>query len=458
MSNNTIQPVYSDKTIDIAALLNDGYIIVCDTNVYLGLYRFSPDYANFALECLNAVKDFIRLPYTVKIEYERHYQSMFRKRQDAVENAATDLIDLAKLQKNKLLGSFSTLVMKQFPDVEEIQQEIEDKYEEIAKLLSDYFEDRSVLGLLQGSWDRDIVKELMDEICDKGQIMADFTRDEIYRICDEGEKRYKNCMPPGFKDSSRKDGIRKYSDLILWKEVIKYAHDEQKNVIFVTDDVKVDWWKAGNGTYEFLPELVNEFQRKSRLRESENNGIAGDALQIVPFVSTDFYEAVSGSLHVVKSDAVDQALQITEESYIEAIADKAIDAAYAELQYSGTDYIDASILTDIGSEGIEEWEIESYDFLKYEMLGRADDIIEYDLTYEVELRGYSHDYWGRDDDTREIVVSPPFAHSVKGLLVVRVARTVDIFMDFEYSDEFDSVEIVDADFEETYFRSWYDGE
>ena len=179
---------------------------------------------------------------------------------------------------------------------------------------------------------------------------------------------------------------------------------------------------------------------------------------IVPFVSTDFYEAVSGSLHVVKSDAVDQALQITEESYIEAIADKAIDAAYAELQYSGTDYIDASILTDIGSEGMEEWEIESYDFLKYEMLGRADDIIEYDLTYEVELSGYSHDYWGRDDDTREIVVSPPFAHSVKGLLVVRVTRTVDIFMDFEYSDEFDSVEIVDADFEETYFRSWYDGE
>lgn len=42
----------SDPLVKINELIEQDYLIVVDTNVLLGLYRLSPDYADFALKCL----------------------------------------------------------------------------------------------------------------------------------------------------------------------------------------------------------------------------------------------------------------------------------------------------------------------------------------------------------------------------------------------------------------------
>ena len=193
------------------------------------------------------------------------------------------------------------------------------------------------------------------------QVMQDFTRDEVYVICEEGENRYKKEIPPGYKDGKKKDGIRKYSDLILWKEVIRYAKEQKKNIIFVTDDVKPDWWNIENDKYEFLPQLIKEFERDTKIRASANGGEAGAPMKIVPFISADFYEAVSSSLDVPKSDIVDQALKITDKDYVDAIQFNVFDSLSNTLRYSGFDYVDESILTYTGSEGIDEWEVDEYE-------------------------------------------------------------------------------------------------
>ncbi|MFC0274997.1 PIN-like domain-containing protein [Metabacillus herbersteinensis] len=153
---------------------------------------------------------------------------------------------------------------RHFPEADEFQDKIDEKYDELKTMLTDYFEERSVLTLIQDSWTSDVVKELVQELLDNNQIMTDFTRDEIYGICEDGENRYKKNIPPGHKDGKKKDGIRKYSDLILWKEVIRFAKEEQKNIIFVTDDVKTDWWNIEDDQYEFLPQLVQEFEEIQR--------------------------------------------------------------------------------------------------------------------------------------------------------------------------------------------------
>lgn len=38
-------------------LENDNYIIILDTNVLLNIYRYSPEFSEFALECLNKVNN-----------------------------------------------------------------------------------------------------------------------------------------------------------------------------------------------------------------------------------------------------------------------------------------------------------------------------------------------------------------------------------------------------------------
>lgn len=48
---------------------------------------------------------------------------------------------------------------------------------------------------------------------------------------------------------------------MLWKQIIGLAKDEQKNIVFVTDDKKEDWWEIVNGkTIGPRPELVKEFK------------------------------------------------------------------------------------------------------------------------------------------------------------------------------------------------------
>lgn len=69
--------VYSDPNIDIKNLIENGYIVVVDTNILLGMYRYSPDYANFALKCLDKVKLSTMLPDAVVIEFQKHHSSMY---------------------------------------------------------------------------------------------------------------------------------------------------------------------------------------------------------------------------------------------------------------------------------------------------------------------------------------------------------------------------------------------
>ena len=49
---------------------------------------------------------------------------------------------------------------------------------------------------------------------------------------------------------------------LMWKEILRYAREKSVNVIFVTDDVKSDWWIDDNGQREFHPYLCQEFQRE----------------------------------------------------------------------------------------------------------------------------------------------------------------------------------------------------
>ncbi|MFC5427639.1 PIN-like domain-containing protein [Paraburkholderia denitrificans] len=103
--------------------------------------------------------------------------------------------------------------------------------------------------------DSDPIKDLVFKIFD-GKIGESFDQKKLDDICKEGDDRYKDKVPPGFKDE-KKPGfysfggaryVRKFGDLILWKEIISKAQSEKlKYVVLVTGDVKEDWWAEGRG-------------------------------------------------------------------------------------------------------------------------------------------------------------------------------------------------------------------
>lgn len=90
----------------------------------------------------------------------------------------------------------------------------------------------------------------------------DFSYDEMIEIIkNEGMFRYSISVPPGYKDSG-KSGLQVYGDLYVWKQIMNYAHDKKRNIIFICDDLKEDWCLKEKRNPERIeeprPELVKE--------------------------------------------------------------------------------------------------------------------------------------------------------------------------------------------------------
>lgn len=119
--------------------------------------------------------------------------------------------------------------------------------------------------------EHDEIKQFVLNLIDGrvGEALDKSTLENIYK---EGEKRYENDVPPGYKDKAKKGEyihqrnsyIRRFGDLILWKEIIKKAKEgKYKYIVLVTGDVKEDWWSEKRGKRlgprrELLDEIYSE--------------------------------------------------------------------------------------------------------------------------------------------------------------------------------------------------------
>lgn len=141
---------------DIRQLIDDGYSIICDTNVFLHIYRYSPEFLDFALRCIQMVSPSIVLPSTVKFEYLKHYRAYFgdmEKRVRKMDNAAKTEITSASRQVLKISDNLQAL---RYPDISELREKISDKFEELLTISEDFFIDRTILDFIANSWGKRI--------------------------------------------------------------------------------------------------------------------------------------------------------------------------------------------------------------------------------------------------------------------------------------------------------------
>lgn len=91
--------------------------------------------------------------------------------------------------------------------------------------------------------------------------------EELKELRKEGEVRYSKQIPPGYCDAKKaKENTdnNSYGDLILWKQILKYALEKNKDIIFVSHDQKEDWWFKPKGkTIGPRYELRKEFKEKT---------------------------------------------------------------------------------------------------------------------------------------------------------------------------------------------------
>jgi hypothetical protein len=243
-------------------------LIILDANVLLELYRVSEYACNGLIEKIENVLSFIWLPSQVRDEYYRNYkhiQSKMDKRfaelSKGFDKSITEFKKSAKDDIKSVINGLKRYSYKE-DDVKELidfESEFEVELQKIVDLGKNF---NSKLSKLQTKDMIEKQKNAVDNLVKKFNYGLPLTLERKLQIAREGELRYKYKIPPGFKDEETKDhrdGLDKFGDLFLWKEVLEYASKaDNDNVILVTNDAKEDWKIKKNGS-KFRPELYREF-------------------------------------------------------------------------------------------------------------------------------------------------------------------------------------------------------
>lgn len=234
-------------------------IFSLDANILLNLYRYSDDTLKQWLDLLNEIKDRIWFPHQVVSEFFENRAKVISD-QTKSYSETTKLIDQISEQ---LKGTRHPYVKEKslksaISSLDNLKNELQkNEANHVKKLTSDPIQSKliSIIG---------------------NNIGDPYSEEELEEIITDGEKRYEEKFPPGFKDSKKGDSSqaknfsgmstqarsRPFGDFIVWRQIIDKAIESQSNIILITDDKKEDWWHRVEGkTLGPRPELRQEFYK-----------------------------------------------------------------------------------------------------------------------------------------------------------------------------------------------------
>lgn len=226
-------------------------IFVLDTNVLLDLYRFSDSAREALFKVMESLGERLWIPYQVAAEYFENRLTVIEAQSDAYAKSISGL----KVAKEKFNSG------SRHPFVSDgVFNQFIDSYDPMIKELED--KQRTYLSFVND----DVIKARIGTILN-GRVGEPYSEERLQEVAVEGEKRYLENIPPGFQDGGKipeattvKLRLKKFGDLILWKQLIDKAVATNKPVILVTGEKKDDWWlKSDKRLVSALPALSKEF-------------------------------------------------------------------------------------------------------------------------------------------------------------------------------------------------------
>lgn len=189
------------------------------------------------------------LPYNIAEEF-------LKNRQKIIFNKNNDINSLEKLSDN---------FIKECCDILRLQAE-EKEIKLIQTDLSHWIEKVKHAYILDSSKDR-ILEQLLNLF--EGKVGMPYSEEQLIEIKKSAEQRYKNKVPPGYKDAGKQNASgdnNMYGDYIIWEQILDYSKFNNRNIIFITQDRKEDWWHRISGkTVGPRPELRKEFYDNTKM-------------------------------------------------------------------------------------------------------------------------------------------------------------------------------------------------
>ena len=260
---------YAPSVGDLDAIWGDG-LVVLDTNILLDLYRVPEVTRAKIMDMLGSWQGRLWIPHQVGIEFQSRrlptIAEVFRKAESVPAEIHAKFLAFRKHIDDLELQN------RGCPEVAELIGEMVAIEAKIAEMTN-----RALAGALEPGGEDPILAAIDDLLKDAVGLPPE-SQDALKKIYLEGEKRYAVGMGPGYEDSKKAQsdsprymagGLvyeKQYGDLVLWKQLLAHASQNKVNaVLFITKDVKKDWWQIapGKGRLAPLPELCQEIFREA---------------------------------------------------------------------------------------------------------------------------------------------------------------------------------------------------
>lgn len=248
------------STADYQRVFANG-IVAVDANVLLNLYRYAEQARNDLLSVMEQLGDRLWIPHQVLVEFWRNRESVLRDPRDTDKTARemTEARDRAvatfrawanrvSLPASRAADLAGALTLGFDAVLEGV-----DRYSDAAA--AEYARDTEMDSVLQRL-----------EVILNGRVGPPLNEHDHGSAIEEALRRIEHREPPGYMDKKKEDHGAA-GDYLVWEQLLREAEKRCCDVIFVTGDVKEDWWRreAGEQRGPRL-ELVAEMRRRANNR------------------------------------------------------------------------------------------------------------------------------------------------------------------------------------------------
>jgi hypothetical protein len=242
------------------ALLTSG-LIVLDTNALLNLYRYHAKTRADLIEVLIRIKDRLWVPHQAMHEFWQGRSSVIGSHAREIEGIIDGLFkNSSDLDRGiRTWANRVGLPQEEAAAIaESIKSAVDSATNKIRELSTDdAFEEAE-------DTTKDPVITALSSILE-GNVGDPLTSDELRKAKKEAMLRIADKRPPGWKDANKRDNPE--GDYIIWFQTLQEAKCRAVDVLFVTGDIKDDWWRREQGEVKGpLPELVYEMRSIADVR------------------------------------------------------------------------------------------------------------------------------------------------------------------------------------------------
>jgi PIN like domain len=245
---------------DYRRVFSEG-MVVTDANVLLNLYRYTDQARDDLLSVLERLGDQLWVPHQVLVEFWRNRDAVLRDPRDTGKTAQE--MSEARDRAVATFRAWANRVSLPAERLTSLAAALTNGFDVVIDGV-DGFSDTSAIDSARNT-DKDAVLKRLETILD-GRVGGRLD-DVVYsKAVEEGLRRVDSGEPPGYMDK-KKDDSGAAGDYLVWEQVLIEAERRSGDVVFVTGDVKDDWWRKEGGEQRGpRMELVEEMRRRADSR------------------------------------------------------------------------------------------------------------------------------------------------------------------------------------------------